>query len=534
MDALALPPVRLPDGAAALREEVRAFLADQDFTPRCDSWGTAWGGSRELSRAIGARGWLGMTWPKRYGGGERSALERFVVLEELLAAGAPVSAHWVADRQTGPALLRFGTEAQRERLMPGMAHGEISFAIGMSEENAGSDLAAVSTRAERVDGGWAVHGTKKWTGGADSADYFVVLCRTSPPGEDRHAGLSQLIVDLRAPGLTTRPIHLMHGVHQWNEVFLDGVFVPDDMVLGEIGSGWTQVTSELSHERSGPERVLSTFPLLEAFAVAAAPDDDPRVLAPLGALVASLTALRRLSLGVAGALEQGAAVDVPAALVKDLGTTFERRVVEDVRAARPFLRGGGSARLDELLDQALLSTPAFTLRGGTTEILRGIVSRSLVTADLDVPAESDGETDGPLAAARAIATAAEGALAVSVAHARDRVQFGRPLARFQAIQQHLAVMAGHVLAARAACDVADGDELGAALAKVRAGEAAGAVAPIAHQVCGALGYSDEFALHRFTRRLWALRDAHGTEAEWSARAGERLAGDGLWARLTAL
>src|SRR3954468_4821772 len=200
LKALALPPAREPDGAEALRGDVRAFLAEQDFTPRCDAWGSAWGASPQLSRALAERGWIGMTWPRVYGGGERSALERYVVIEELLAAGAPVSAHWVADRQTGPSLVRFGTEAQRRRFLPAIARGECSFAIGMSEPGSGSDLASVSTRAERVDGGWSVHGLKTWTGGADVADFFVVLCRTSDAGEDRHAGLTQLIVDLRSDG----------------------------------------------------------------------------------------------------------------------------------------------------------------------------------------------------------------------------------------------------------------------------------------------------------------------------------------------
>jgi acyl-CoA dehydrogenase len=445
------------------------------------------------------------------------------VIEELLAAGAPVSAHWVVDRQTGPSLLRFGTEAQRERLLPGMARGEISFAIGMSEEGAGSDLAAVSTRAERTDGGWLVTGVKKWTGGADKADCFVVLCRTTPLSDDRHAGLSQLIVDLRSPGIATRPIRLMHGVHQWNEVRLDGVFVPDDMVLGEVGAGWTQVVSELAYERSGPERTLSTFPLLSAFAAAARPDDDPRVLAALGEHVARLVALRRLSLGVATALDDGAAPEAQAALVKDLGTAFERDVVEAVRAARPFLREPPDARLDELLEQALLSTPAFTLRGGTTEILRSIVARRLTALEIDPPDAPDLAGDP----AHRIAAAAAGALDHAIAHTRTREQFGRPLARFQAVQQHLAVLAGHAMAARAAAE--SGDE---AAAKIVAGRAAGEAARIAHQLHGALGYSDEHPLHRFTRALWAARDEDGTEAEWAARLGSRMAGAELWPRLT--
>lgn len=537
--------VALPPGAAALRREVREFVAgeleEDAFTPACDTWGSARGWSPEFTRKLAAHGWLGMTWPRRYGGGGRSALERYVVTEELLAAGAPVGAHWVADRQTGPALLRFGTEAQRERFLPAIARGECAFAIGMSEEGSGSDLASVSTRAERADGGWLVHGVKKWTGGAHVADFFVVLCRTGPPGDDRHAGLSQLIVDLRSEGLATRPIHLMHGTHQFNEVTLDGVFVPDDLVLGEVGAGWAQVTSELAYERSGPERFLSTYRLLAAFAAAARADDDPRVLGTLGSLVAELVAVRRLSLGVATALDQGDAPAVQAALVKDVGTTFERAMVEAVRAARPFVRAQDAGPLDDLLEQALLSTPAFTLRGGTTEILRGIVARELAHAghgsldDIDLAVPKAGEAGerlgGALDRSALMAAGAAKVLELSVAHARTRVQFGRPLVRFQAVQQHLAVLAGHALAARAAVDEAqdrEGDDLAAALAKVRTGQAATEVARIAHQLHGAIGFTDEHPLHLFTRPLWRWRDEFGTEDEWAAWAGERLAGSDPW------
>src|SRR4051794_5064023 len=467
-----------------------------------------------------------MTIPTEYGGGGRGPLERFVVIEELLAAGAPVSAHWVADRQTAPSLLRFGTEEQRRRFLPAIARGECQFAIGMSEPGSGSDLASVSTRATRVDGGGSVDGLKTWTGGADAADFFVVLCRTGDAGEDRHAGLTQLIVDLGSDGLTTRPIHLMFGVHQWNEVRLDGVFVPDEMVLGEVGGGWAQVTAELAYERSGPERVLTTYPLLETFAAGASAESDPRVLAALGGLVARLVALRRLSFGVAGALASGQAPNVEAALVKDLGTTFERDVVELVRDARPFLENG--AAVDALLGDAVLSTPAFTLRGGTTEILRGIVARTLEASVVD-EVDDDGTV---LGAARAMAAATQNALASSLSHTREREEFGRRLARFQAVQQMLAVLAGHVMACRAAVDCDGDDELACALAKIQTSASAGEVARIAHQLHGALGYSDEHPLHRSTMALLKLRDAHGGEAVWAPWAGERLAGPGLWERLT--
>ena len=267
LPALVPPPADLPPAAAQLRAQVREFLADERaagaWRPRADVWLSGW--DERFTKELGRRGWLGMTIPVEYGGHGASPLERYVVTEELLAAGAPVAAHWVADRQIGPTLLRFGTEEQRRRYLPGIAAGEVYFGIGMSEPDSGSDLASVRTKAERVDGGWALTGTKVWTSGAHRARAFFALARTAPRDEaHRHAGLSQFIVELSSPGVTIRPIPLLTGAHHFNEVVFDGVFVPDAMVLGEIGSGWHQVTSELAFERSGPERFLSTYPLLAA------------------------------------------------------------------------------------------------------------------------------------------------------------------------------------------------------------------------------------------------------------------------------
>ena len=234
------PTVGLPGSAEELRAEVREFLSCEitagAFSPRCDSWLGEY--SPEFSRKLGERGWLGMTWPKRYGGHERSALERFVVTEELLAAGAPVASHWIADRQSGPSILRHGTEEQKKRFLPAIARGECFFSIGMSEPESSSDLASVRTGAERVGGGWRVNGTKIWTGGAHRSHYAIVLCRTSPQEErDRHAGLSQLIMDFSTPGTTVTPIRLLSGEHVFNEVIMEDVEVPDGMVLGNIGDG---------------------------------------------------------------------------------------------------------------------------------------------------------------------------------------------------------------------------------------------------------------------------------------------------------
>ena len=378
------PSVQLEPGTEKLRREVREFLAteraDGHFTPRCDVWLSGW--DERFSRELGARGWLGMTLPSDYGGHGRGALDRYVVTEEVLAAGAPVAAHWVADRQIGPSLLRFGTEAQKQRFLPRIAAGECYFGIGMSEPDSGSDLASVRTRATRVAGGWRLTGTKVWTSGAHHAHAFFALARSAPvPDGDRHAGLSQFIVELDSPGVDIRPIRLLTGAHHFNEVVLDDVFVPDGMVLGEIGSGWHQVTSELGFERSGPERFLSTFPLLSSLVGELSGQADrlgTAALRELGALVARVWTLRRLSLGIAASLGSGVAQDVPAALVKDLGTRFENEVIDAARllvdTAPDPVAEGGFARL---LADAVLHAPGFTLRGGTNEILRGVVARGL-------------------------------------------------------------------------------------------------------------------------------------------------------------
>src|SRR5215831_2337003 len=256
-------PTELTDNELSLQAEVRAFLQSElpqgTFTP-----GLGMGANRDpaFSKALADRGWVGMALPARYGGKDRSAVDRFVVVEELLRWGAPVGFHWVADRQSGPVINRFGTEAQKERFLPAICRGELSFSIGMSEPDSGSDLASVKTRATPAENGWLVSGTKIWTSGAHENDWFVVLCRTSEE-EDHHRGLSQLLVDLRSSGLQVNPIPFLDGSAHFNEVVLDEVYVPDELVLGEVGMGWAQNTSELAYERGGPDRWLSSYLVVE-------------------------------------------------------------------------------------------------------------------------------------------------------------------------------------------------------------------------------------------------------------------------------
>jgi acyl-CoA dehydrogenase len=363
-----------------LRNTVRSFLIEDreagGFTPSVNSWMD--GHDPAFSRRLGERGWIGMTWPAEYGGGARTPLERHVVTEELLAAGAPVAAHWFADRQVGPQLLRYGTEEQRRRFLPMFAAGQCFFAIGMSEPDSGSDLASIRTVAEPADDGWRVRGTKVWTSHGHNSDFMMALCRTSTSTDDRHDGLSQLIVDLRADGVTVSPIQGLDGSSHFSEVSLVDVHVPSDNLVGKAGDGWSQVTSELTYERSGPERFLSVIPLLEAMVRTVAEEADAADYERIGRSFARLTSLRRLSLDVVSQLQRGAPDDVAAALVKDLGTRFEQELVETMRL--PFANGPGPSPYADVLAQAVLASPGFTLRGGTTEILRGIVGRALVSS----------------------------------------------------------------------------------------------------------------------------------------------------------
>ncbi|MDA0230092.1 MAG: acyl-CoA dehydrogenase family protein [Proteobacteria bacterium] len=379
---LRFPPPRLPDEVAELRAELRAFLAEssaaEPWLPNSD-FGA--GFSPEFSRKIADKGWIGMTWPKHYGGGERSHLERYVVTEELLAAGAPVFAHWIADRQSGPLLLRFGSQSQRAELLPRIAAGECFFSIGMSEPDSGSDLASVRTRAERTAHGWRLNGAKVWTSNAHLNHYMITLCRTGDAGEDRHGGLSQFLIDLRQDGVTINPIVNMLGAHEFNEVVFDNVEIPLDRLIGQEGEGWRQVTSELAYERSGPERFLSNFHIFQALVDEIGPAPDARQAEALGRLTARLWTLRRMSLSVAAMLQAGESPDVEAAIVKELGNKFEREVVETARAVLPvqptITAGGNSADFPAMLAEALLRLPSFTLRGGTTEIMRSIIARGL-------------------------------------------------------------------------------------------------------------------------------------------------------------
>ena len=377
MHGLEIGECVLDGNCEVLRQEVRAFLAESLASQTTEQKMLSWTGvDFEFSRKLGARGWIGMTWPKCYGGHERSAIERYVVTEELLAAGAPCGGHWTADRQHGPMLLRFGSEELKSTFLPRIVRGELATAIGMSEPDSGSDLASIRTKAERVADGWVINGRKIWSSGSLQFPYMVALVRTGERGEDRHGGLSQFWVDLKAPGITIRPVQFLTGEPKWGEVTFDNVFVRSDYLLGEPGNGWGQVTTELGYERSGPDRYLSSLHLLLEMLDSANPD-DPRHAAVLGKLVAELSTLRQLSLGIAGILSRGENPGLASSIVKDLGTTFEQQIPESAHELFDAALVDPDSSLAAMMNYLVQLSPSFSIRGGTREVLRGIIARGL-------------------------------------------------------------------------------------------------------------------------------------------------------------
>lgn len=362
---------------------MKAFLAETLSDRPASQKALSWQGYDEaFSRKLGARGWIGLTLPKAYGGAERGAYARFVLSEELLAAGAPVAAHWIADRQSAPLILKFGTEAQRQFHLPRICRGEAYFCIGMSEPNSGSDLASVRTTAVEADGGWRLNGQKIWTTFGHTAHYMIALVRTSGAPTDRNAGLSQFIIDLNLPGITRRPIADLTGSNHFSEIHFDNVLLPADALVGQEGAGWTQVNAELAFERSGPERIYSSMALTDAWIgwLQQRGDPSPEDVTLTGQLMARLTVLRNMSLALTERLARGESPATEAALVKDLGTSYEQSIpalISERLAADPDAAAQPPQDLLATLAYVTAISPAFSLRGGTREILRGIIARGL-------------------------------------------------------------------------------------------------------------------------------------------------------------
>ncbi len=341
---------------------------------REDSWLV--GNDREFSAELARRGWIGMTWPAEFGGGGYSAMERFVVIEALISAGAPVAATWFADRQIGPALLQFGTDEQRERWLPGIIAGTDMWCIGMSEPDAGSDVAAIRTTAVQKDqgsnSGWIINGQKVWTSGAMDADWMYLVCRTDP-GAAAHRGLSEFVVDMSSPGVTVRPIKDMTGNEHFCEVILEEVRVPNSNLCGETNESFRQIMRQMEHERGGIDRLVSNRALyLEAREVYRALEGSHRqqLLRQRFAHAETMYFIcRQIVLReICGQSARGWS-----SLTKTLATEFE---IEVAALCGSVL--GAETMLQNRTSRNICYAPGYTIMGGTTQILRNIIGERVL------------------------------------------------------------------------------------------------------------------------------------------------------------
>jgi alkylation response protein AidB-like acyl-CoA dehydrogenase len=363
-------PAELQHLADEAAEVARKWSTTTPFPE--DSWIV--GHDPALAQELAARGWIGMTWPVEYGGGGRSALERFVVVEQLIAGGAPIAATWFADRQMGPSLLQFGTEEQRQRWLPGILAGTSMWCIGMSEPDNGSDVAGLRTRAVPADDGsgdWIVNGQKVWTSGAAVADWIYCIARTDPEAKP-HAGLSEFVIDMASPGVEARRIIDMTGNDHFCEVHLHDVRVPGAHLVGELNGSFRQVMRQMEHERGGIDRLVSNRLLYEDLLRSGLVDtSDPLVRQELAAIETAYRIGRLLVLRET----LGQAPPQFSAATKTFCTEFEQRLAEfAARAAGPWATlWDPSGGLPSRIARAVCYAPAYTIMGGTAQILRNIL-----------------------------------------------------------------------------------------------------------------------------------------------------------------
>ena len=325
------------------------------------------GYSKEFSATIAEHGWVGMTWPVEHGGGGRPAVERLIVAEELISLGAPIAASWFADRQFGPSLIRYGTPDQQAEYLPDMLSGAATWSIGMSEPDAGSDLAALQTSAVRDGDVFVVNGQKIWTSGAAVADYCYLICRTDSSGRP-HEGVSELIVPMDSEGIEVRTIRDMVDNTHFCETFFTDVRVPAENLVGVEGQAFRQTMTQLEHERGGIDRLVSNRPLYDQ-ARSVADTGDPRVRQEiarleigyrLGRLLVYRETLKQAPKGFSAA-------------TKAFCTEHQQRVA--AFAARVL---GAELTLDSQASRAFAYSPAYTIMAGTSNVMRNILGERVL------------------------------------------------------------------------------------------------------------------------------------------------------------
>jgi len=370
-----------------LRQEVCSFLQDELarglWKPACDAW--IQGYDPQFTKRVAEKGWIGLTWPEQYGGQERSFIDRLIVTEEMLRYGAPAACHWFTDRQIGGSILKYGSEEQKAEFLPKIIRGEMYVGLGMSEPEAGSDLASLKTRATEETDCYLVNGQKTWTSGAWFTNYIYLLARTDLDAP-KHRGISEFIVPMDLPGISRIPMIDITGTEAWNDVFFDNVRVPKKYMIGEKNKGFYHVLEQLAYERGGMERLMGNYPLFDALIRFAKEtkyngknlSQDTIVRHKLAQLQVEFEVGRLFMYKVAMVMDEGRAPTVEASMSKAYATTFEQHLAN---TAMEILGPYGLLWADSkyvpfegLAAHSYLGSKGYSLQAGSSEILKNIIA----------------------------------------------------------------------------------------------------------------------------------------------------------------
>lgn len=379
-----LPSHDTDESVIAFRQQIRAWLlknwteADREANRRRPLRNRRW--NPEFSRKMGEAGWLGLDWPKEFGGQARSAGEQLAFIEELEFAEAPTDSYMTAETIVGPAIINFGSDEQKAAFLPAFLRGERTFALHYSEPEAGSDLASLRTAARREGDEWVISGQKLWSTYGDQAEYAFLAARTDPDARPKHAGISVFLMPLDTPGISIRPSMAMYG-RTFSATFYDDVRVPAGALLGPENGGWKVITSALAAERvmigNTVAHLQHIFAKLVGFVRESALRDDQLIRDRIGTLGAEIEVARQFTLRNADLVQAGRVPVYEAAMSKVFVGELQERLGE---AALDILGSGGllsedapSAPLGEM-EQELRHSLMGVLGGGTSEIQRNIIA----------------------------------------------------------------------------------------------------------------------------------------------------------------
>jgi alkylation response protein AidB-like acyl-CoA dehydrogenase len=370
----------------ALRDELREYFAGLVTPAYAQELAESEGGGPEYTRVLrklGADGWLGIGWPKTYGGQDRTPIEQFIFFDEAARSGVVLP--FLTINSVGPALMQFGTDQQKHDLLPRILRGEVHFAIGYTEPSAGTDLASLRTRAVRDGDDWVINGSKVFTSGAEYADYVWLAARTDPDAK-KHKGISMFVVDTKLPGFRVTPIHTVAN-YRTNATFYDDVRVPASMLVGRENEGWSQITTQLNHERIALmpvgwiDRILTE--LRRWAEETKRPDgrrviDDQWVQANLARVRAKLDVLKLMNWKQAWSMTRGHVNFAEASTVKVFGSEFNveayQLLLEVIGEAGGLQRGSPGAVLAGRIERMYKSSLILTFGGGTNEVQRDIIA----------------------------------------------------------------------------------------------------------------------------------------------------------------